>query len=145
MAISIPVARTVVDLRRTVAQWRRAGETVALIPTMGALHEGHLELVRLAKRRCTRAVTSIFVNPAQFAPTEDFATYPRTFETDCAMLEGVGGDLVWAPTAGEMYQDGFATRIAPAGAAEGLETDFRAHFFAGVTTPKFRNYTWNII
>lgn len=134
MAISIPVARTVVDLRRTVAQWRRAGETVALIPTMGALHEGHLELVRLAKRRCTRAVTSIFVNPAQFAPTEDFATYPRTFETDCAMLEGVGGDLVWAPTAGEMYQDGFATRIAPAGAAEGLETDFRAHFFAGVTT-----------
>ena len=134
MAISIPVARTVVDLRRTVAQWRRAGETVALIPTMGALHEGHLELVRLAKRRCTRAVTSIFVNPAQFAPTEDFATYPRTFETDCAMLEGVGGDLVWAPTAGEMYQDGFATRNAPAGAAEGLETDFRAHFFAGVTT-----------
>ena len=134
MAISIPVARTVVDLRRTVAQWRRAGETVALIPTMGALHEGHLELVRLAKRRCTRAVTSIFVNPAQFAPTEDFATYPRTFETDCAMLEGVGGDLVWAPTAGEMYPDGFATRIAPAGAAEGLETDFRAHFFGGVTT-----------
>ena len=134
MATTIAVTRTVAELRGIVAGWRRAGETVALIPTMGALHEGHLELVRLAKRRCARAVTSIFVNPAQFAPTEDFNTYPRTFETDCAMLEGVGGDLVWAPTAGEMYPDGFATRIAPAGAAEGLETDFRAHFFGGVTT-----------
>ena len=134
VATTIAVTRTVAELRRTVAGWRRAGETVALIPTMGALHEGHLELVRLAKRRCARAVISIFVNPAQFAPTEDFNTYPRTFETDCAMLEGVGGDLVWAPTAGEMYPDGFATRIAPAGAAEGLETDFRAHFFGGVTT-----------
>jgi pantoate--beta-alanine ligase len=134
VAISIPVTRAVADLRRAVAQWRRAGETVALIPTMGALHDGHLELVRLAKRRCTRAVTSIFVNPAQFAPTEDFDKYPRTFETDCALLEGVGGDMVWAPTAAEMYPAGFATKIAPAGAAEGLETDFRAHFFGGVTT-----------
>ncbi len=134
MTTTIAVTRTVAELRGIVAGWRRAGETVALIPTMGALHEGHLELVRLAKRRCARAVTSIFVNPAQFAPTEDFNTYPRTFETDCAMLEGVGGDLVWTPTAGEMYPDGFATRIAPAGAAEGLETDFRAHFFGGVTT-----------
>lgn len=134
MATTIPVTRTVADLRRMVAQWRRAGETVALIPTMGALHDGHLELVRLAKRRCTRAVTSIFVNPAQFAPTEDFDKYPRTFETDCALLEGVGGDLVWAPTAAEMYPAGFATKIAPTGAADGLETDFRAHFFGGVTT-----------
>ena len=134
MAGSITVARTVADLRRIVAGWRRAGETVGLIPTMGALHEGHLELVRLARRRCTRVVTSIFVNPTQFAPTEDFSKYPRTFEDDCRKLETVGGDLVWAPTAPEMYPEGFATRVTPAGAAEGLESDFRPHFFGGVAT-----------
>jgi pantoate--beta-alanine ligase len=134
VASSIPVVRTVSDLRRTVAGWRRAGETVGLIPTMGALHDGHLELVRIAKRHATRAITSIFVNPAQFAPTEDFDKYPRTFEDDCAKLNAVGGDLVWAPTAPEMYPQGFATRVIPAGAAEGLETDFRPHFFGGVAT-----------
>jgi pantoate--beta-alanine ligase len=134
VAQKIAVDRTVADLRRRVGGWRKAGQTVALIPTMGALHEGHLELVRIAKRHCDRAVTSIFVNPAQFAPTEDFDKYPRTFEDDCAKLESVGGDLVWAPTAPEMYPEGFATRVAPAGAAEGLETDFRAHFFGGVAT-----------
>ena len=133
-ARKIPVASTVKDLRARVARWRRAGERVALIPTMGALHEGHLELVRIAKRRCDRAVTSIFVNPTQFAPNEDFSKYPRTFEDDLAKLRTVDGDLVWAPTPPEMYPEGFATRIVPAGAAEGLETDFRPHFFGGVAT-----------
>lgn len=133
-ARKVAVSSTVKDLRARVARWRRAGETVALIPTMGALHDGHLELVRIAKKRCDRAVTSIFVNPAQFAPTEDFDKYPRTFEDDLAKLRTVGGDLVWAPHRDEMYPDGFATRVVPAGAAEGLETDFRAHFFGGVAT-----------
>lgn len=130
----IPVSNTVKDLRARVAQWRTAGERVALIPTMGALHDGHLELVRLAKRQCGRVVTSIFVNPAQFAPTEDFDKYPRTFEDDLAKLATVGGDLVWAPDKSEMYPAGFAIKVIPAGTAEGLETDFRPHFFGGVAT-----------
>lgn len=135
MTSSLPeVSTTVSDLRRRVAVWREAGEAVALVPTMGALHEGHLSLVRLGRSRARRTVTSIFVNPAQFAPTEDFDKYPRTFEDDLAKLATVGCDLVWAPTAKEMYPDGFATRIVPAGAAEGLETDFRPHFFGGVAT-----------
>jgi pantoate--beta-alanine ligase len=101
---------------------------------MGALHEGHLDLVRLAKARCRRAVVSIFVNPAQFAPNEDFERYPRDEGGDLAKLAGVGCDLVWAPGRNEMYPDGFATRIVPAGSAEGLESDFRPHFFGGVAT-----------
>lgn len=135
MTSNLPeVSRTVSDLRRRVAAWRAAGESVALVPTMGALHEGHLSLVRLGRSRARRTVTSIFVNPTQFAPTEDFDTYPRTFDDDLAKLATVGCDLVWAPTAKEMYPDGFATRVVPAGAAEGLETDFRPHFFGGVAT-----------
>lgn len=130
----IPVVSAVKDLRARIARWRRAGESVGLIPTMGALHAGHLSLVKIAKTRCDRAVTSIFVNPTQFAPTEDFDKYPRTFEEDLAQLATVGGDLVWAPTKEEMYPAGFATRVVPQGAAEGLETDFRPHFFSGVAT-----------
>ena len=101
---------------------------------MGALHEGHLSLVRLGRSRARRTVTSIFVNPAQFAPTEDFDKYPRTFEDDLAKLATVSCDLVWAPNANEMYPHGFATRVVPTGAAEGLETEFREHFFGGVAT-----------
>src|SRR5258705_10373012 len=97
MAPRQKIAKTVSSLRRTVAQWREAGETVALVPTMGALHEGHLALVRLARRRADRVVVSIFVNPAQFAPTEDFSTYPRTFDADVAALAEEKVDLVWAP------------------------------------------------
>jgi pantoate--beta-alanine ligase len=101
---------------------------------MGALHEGHLELVRLAKSRCKRAIVSIFVNPAQFAPNEDFDRYPRDEAGDLVKLAGVGCDAVWGPAQGVMYAEGFATRIVPAGAAEGLESDFRPHFFGGVAT-----------
>src|SRR4051812_12987942 len=99
------VAKTVSALRRQVARWRAAGETVALVPTMGALHEGHLSLVRLARRRrADRVVVSIFVNPGQFAPAEDFSTYPRTFASDVAMLAEEKADLVWAPAnVGVMY------------------------------------------
>jgi pantoate--beta-alanine ligase len=130
----VKVVRTVVEIRATVRVWREAGETMALIPTMGALHDGHLALVRLGLERCDRAVTSIFVNPTQFAPHEDFARYPRDEEGDLAKLAALGCDLVWAPEAGEMYPDDFATRIELKGAAEGLEGDFRPHFFGGVAT-----------
>jgi pantoate--beta-alanine ligase len=130
----IPVSSTVADLRARVGEWRREGRRVALIPTMGALHEGHISLVRLARETCDRVVTSIFVNPTQFAPTEDFSTYPRTFDDDVAQLARADCNLVWAPGVREMYPDGFATRVVPAGAAEGLETDFRPHFFGGVAT-----------
>lgn len=130
----LKVVRTVAELRATVRAWRKAGETVALIPTMGSLHDGHLALVRLGLDKCDRAVTSIFVNPAQFAPHEDFARYPRDEEGDLAKLAAAGCDLVWAPDAGEMYGEGFATRVELNGAAEGLESDFRPHFFGGVAT-----------
>ena len=125
---------TVPELRSIVRAWREEGQTIALLPTMGALHEGHLSLARTGKRRCDRLVTSVFVNPTQFAPQEDFSTYPRTFETDLEKLAAIGCDLVWAPTAEVMYPSGFATKIVPEGAALGLETDFRPHFFGGVAT-----------
>jgi pantoate--beta-alanine ligase len=130
----VPHTRTVRDLRARVKAWHKEGETVGLVPTMGALHAGHLSLVKIAKARCDRCVVSIFVNPRQFAPTEDLASYPRTWDADLAALASVDADLVWAPTVEEMYPGGFATEVLPKGAALGLETDFRPHFFAGVAT-----------
>lgn len=121
-------------LRDTVDGWRRDGLSVALVPTMGALHAGHVALVRDGLARADRVVTSIFVNPTQFAPTEDFAKYPRTFDSDRAKLADAGCHLIWAPTVDVMYPAGFATKIEPAGPAIGLETEFRPHFFAGVAT-----------
>src|SRR5258708_6656552 len=129
------VVRTVPALRRTVMQWRMAGERIALVPTMGALHAGHLALVRAARRRAQRIVVSIFVNPTQFAPHEDFGSYPRRLAADLAALADFPVDLVWAPSAEVMYPAGFATRIVPEGpATAGLEDKFRPHFFAGVAT-----------
>src|SRR5581483_9806089 len=129
------VARTIPVLRRAIAGYRRAGATVALVPTMGALHEGHLALVRAARARARRVVVSIFVNPTQFAPHEDFATYPRRFAADLQALAALRVDLIWAPAAKVMYPEGFATGIAPGGAAKvGLEDKFRPHFFGGVAT-----------
>jgi pantoate--beta-alanine ligase len=134
MTDPVRVIRDLQALRARVGAWRKAGETVALVPTMGALHEGHLTLVQLAKARCRRAVVSIFVNPAQFAPHEDFERYPRDEAGDLAKLASVGCDLVWAPDRALMYPATFATRIVPAGAAQGLESDTRPHFFGGVAT-----------
>lgn len=129
------VVRTVPALRRTVMQWRMAGERIALVPTMGALHAGHLALVRAARRRAQRIVVSIFVNPTQFAPHEDFGSYPRRLAADLAALADFPVDLVWAPSAEVMYPAGFASRIVPEGpATAGLEDRFRPHFFAGVAT-----------
>ena len=135
MAHRLRVVRTVPALRAAVQQWRKRGERIALVPTMGALHAGHLALVRAARRRARRVVASIFVNPAQFAPHEDFARYPRTFDTDLAALAELSVDLIWAPPVAVMYPPGFATRIVPDGPATvGLEDKFRPHFFGGVTT-----------
>jgi len=109
---------------------------------MGALHRGHLALVREARRRARRVVVSIFVNPTQFAPNEDFASYPRGFKADLKVLRDAKVDLVWAPTAAIMYPDGFVTRIAPEGAAKaGLEDSFRPHFFGGVATVVAKLFT----
>jgi len=142
MAGRLKVARTVPSLRRGLELYRRAGDRIALVPTMGALHRGHMALVREARRRAKRVVVSIFVNPTQFAPHEDFASYPRTFATDVKVLREAGVDLVWAPPVGAMYPDGFATRIAPEGAAKvGLEDQFRPHFFGGVATVVAKLFT----
>jgi pantoate--beta-alanine ligase len=129
------VIRALPALRRAVADARRHGRTIALVPTMGALHKGHLSLVRRAQNRADRVIVSIFVNPTQFAPNEDLTTYPRTFAADIAALAELKTDLVWAPSPKIMYPAGFATRVVPVGpAAAGLEDAVRPHFFAGVAT-----------
>jgi pantoate--beta-alanine ligase len=135
MSRSPMVVRTVPALRRAVDGLRARKATIALVPTMGALHDGHLSLVRLAKRRAQKVVVSIFVNPTQFAPTEDFSSYPRTWKADVAKLAAEKVDLIWNPDLKAMYPEGFATRIVPEGpATAGLEDRFRPHFFGGVAT-----------
>ncbi|MDA9409178.1 pantoate--beta-alanine ligase [Bradyrhizobium sp. CCBAU 45384] len=135
MSPSPLITRTVPALRRAVDNLRKRTATVALVPTMGALHDGHVSLVRLAKRRGSRVVVSIFVNPTQFAPSEDFGAYPRTWTADIAKLAAEGVDIVWHPGVEAMYPEGFATRIVPEGPAlAGLEDRFRPHFFGGVAT-----------
>lgn len=131
-AAPLPVARTVADLRAIVGDWKRQGLSVGLVPTMGALHEGHLTLVREAARRTDRVVASNFVNPTQFAAHEDLGRYPRRQDEDARLLEGAGCHLMFAPAAQEMYPDGFATSIAVAGPALGLEGDARPQMFGGV-------------
>jgi pantoate--beta-alanine ligase len=129
------VIRTLPALRQAIADLRARGPTIALVPTMGALHEGHFSLVRRAGSRSDSVIVSIFVNPTQFAPHEDLTTYPRTFAADVAALAERDVALVWAPSVRTMYPDGFATRIAPEGPARvGLEDASRPHFFAGVAT-----------
>ncbi len=142
MASRPKVIRTVPPLRRALELYRKADECIALVPTMGALHRGHMALVREAGRRAKRVVVSVFVNPTQFAPHEDFASYPRSFSTDIKVLREAKVDLVWAPSVEAMYPDGFATRLAPEGAAKaGLEDEFRPHFFGGVATVVAKLFT----
>jgi pantoate--beta-alanine ligase len=129
------VVRTVPALRRAVDGLRARKATIALVPTKGALHDGHVSLVRLAKRRAQKVAVSIFVNPTQFAPTEDFSSYPRTWNADVAKLAAEKVDLIWNPDLKAMYPEGFVTRIVPEGpATAGLEDRFRPHFFGGVAT-----------
>jgi pantoate--beta-alanine ligase len=135
MANRPPIARTVPALHRALDVLRARKATVALVPTMGALHDGHLSLVRLAQRHADKVVVSIFVNPTQFAANEDFGSYPRTLQSDVKQLSTIGVDLVWAPQAAAMYPEGFASGIAVDGPAKaGLEDAFRPHFFGGVAT-----------
>jgi pantoate--beta-alanine ligase len=129
-----PVIRTVATLREQIAQWRRDGAGIGLIPTMGALHDGHLTLVRRALAAGERAVISIFVNPTQFGPNEDFSAYPRREAADVATFAAAGGHLVWAPTVDEMYPAGFATHVAVSGLTDGLCGPFRPGHFQGVAT-----------
>jgi len=126
------ILRTQSDLRGQIWEWRGLGETIAFVPTMGALHEGHLSLVKLAGLKADRVVVSIFVNPTQFAPGEDFESYPRDEESDVAKLASEGCDLVYIPREGSMYNAHHATHIKVGGVAENLETDHRPTFFDGV-------------
>lgn len=130
----LTIVRTVADLRARVSAWKAAGDQVALIPTMGALHDGHLSLVKLGQTHARRTVASIFVNPKQFAPHEDFDAYPRGEAIDAGKLASVGCDLLFAPAAGEMYAPGFSTAINVAGVSEPLEGAARPQFFGGVAT-----------
>jgi pantoate--beta-alanine ligase len=131
---ALPTVRTVADLRVAVRGWRDAGLRVALVPTMGFLHQGHLSLVRLGHARADRVVASLFVNPTQFAPSEDFEAYPRDEARDAALLAGAGCDLLYAPAVGEMYRQGFATTVSVAGVSAPMDGLARPTHFAGVAT-----------
>lgn len=128
------IVRSVADLRAQVAPWHAAGDVVGVVPTMGALHEGHLSLVRAAQADCGRVIVTIFVNPRQFDRAEDLAKYPRTEVADAALLAPMGVDLVFAPDPAEVYPDGFCTTISVAGLAGRLEGQHRPGHFDGVAT-----------
>ncbi len=130
----LATVRTAAALRRAVAQWRKRGDTVALVPTMGALHAGHMALVTRARRLAKRTVVSLFVNPAQFGPHEDFAKYPRDEAADRAKLREAGVDLLFAPDVAEIYPPGFATAVAVSGLADTLDGVHRPGHFTGVAT-----------
>ncbi|WP_112873195.1 pantoate--beta-alanine ligase [Paracoccus endophyticus] len=126
--------RTVADLRAAVAGWRAAGETIAAVPTMGALHAGHLSLVDAARAACDRVIVTLFVNPRQFDRPEDLANYPRTEDRDRAVLEPRGVDLLFSPTVDQVYPPGFATTVSVAGLTQGMCGDFRPGHFDGMAT-----------
>jgi pantoate--beta-alanine ligase len=128
------VIRDIPALRRVVAAWRRAGERVAFVPTMGAIHAGHLSLVTRARRGADRVVASIFVNPLQFGPNEDYRRYPRPLGRDQALLAAAGVDVLWVPEADDLYPAGHRTRVRVRGLAEVLEGHSRPGHFDGVTT-----------
>lgn len=133
-AAPLSVVRTVADLRAQVRAWRHVGLRVGFVPTMGALHEGHLSLVRLARTKADRVVASIFVNPTQFAPHEDFEAYPRDEAGDMAQLAQAGCDVLFAPSVDEMYPAGAATTVTVAGVTDCMDGVARPTHFAGVAT-----------
>ena len=132
--MNVPIVRTVAALRATVSDWRREGAKVAVVPTMGALHEGHLSLVRFALAKADRVIVTLFVNPKQFNSAVDLTAYPRTEREDAAKLAPVGAHLLYAPDAGEMYPSGYATTVSVTGVSEGLCGNFRPGHFDGVAT-----------
>jgi pantoate--beta-alanine ligase len=131
---ALPIVRTVAELRATVRGWRADGRRVALVPTMGFLHQGHLSLVRLGHARADRVVASLFVNPTQFAPSEDFEAYPRDEANDAALLASAGCDLLYAPSLDEMYPASFSTTVSVAGVSAPMDGLARPTHFAGVAT-----------
>ncbi len=133
-SISPPVIHSVSALRRAVGKYRRNGERLALVPTMGALHAGHMELILAAGASCSRTVVSIFVNPTQFAPSEDLESYPRNEVEDLRKLADAGVDLVFMPLTVEMYGEDFVTSICLSGPGRGLESSVRPHFITAVAT-----------
>jgi pantoate--beta-alanine ligase len=130
----IGILRTADELRAWSRAARAAGQTVGLVPTLGALHAGHASLIRAARSRCHAVAVSIFVNPTQFGPNEDFARYPRTFDADCALAASVGADVVFAPSVEEMYPDGAATFVEVEGLGNRLDGASRPGHFRGVAT-----------
>ena len=130
----LPIFHSIAEVRHCVGVWRREGRRIAFVPTMGALHEGHLTLVRQGLERAERVIASVFVNPTQFGPNEDFEAYPRREAGDAALLAGAGAQGLYAPTVAEMSPPGFATTVTVAGVSEGLCGDFRPGHFAGVAT-----------
>ena len=130
----IETVKTIADLRRRLDQWRARNETIALVPTMGALHEGHLSLVRVARAKAGRTIATLFVNPAQFGEGEDFADYPRDTDDDAQKLENEGCDLLFRPDAEEIYPPDYATKVSVGGLGDILEGEFRPGFFTGVAT-----------
>ena len=130
----LTLVRSVGELRAAIAAWRAAGQTIGLVPTMGALHDAHMTLMRTARTRADRVVATIFVNPTQFGPNEDLSAYPRREAQDIETLRADGIDLLFAPDVAEMYPDGFATTVTVAGVSEGLCGEFRPGHFAGVAT-----------
>lgn len=131
---TLPIVRTVAELRAQVRAWRAAGETVAMAPTMGALHEGHLSLIRLGKARASRVLASIFVNPKQFGPNEDFERYPRDEAGDTRLLASAGCHLLYAPDVSQIYPAGYATKVSVSGVSEPLDGAARPGHFDGVAT-----------
>ncbi|BDY15489.1 MAG: pantoate--beta-alanine ligase [Roseobacter sp.] len=128
------IIRTLVELRSKVAGWKAAGESVAVVPTMGALHQGHLSLVRAAKEACDRVIVTIFINPKQFNNPEDYKNYPRTEEEDARKLIALKADVVYVPDGEQMYPNGFATTVSVEGITQGLCGAHRAGHFDGVAT-----------
>jgi len=128
------VVKPVAELRSVVGQWKRDGRSVAMVPTMGALHDGHISLVERALKAADRCVVSIFVNPKQFAPTEDLDKYPRQLQADLDRLAAAGAHLAYTPGGEDMYPPGFDLKVLVGGPSQGLETDFRPQFFDGVAT-----------
>jgi pantoate--beta-alanine ligase len=132
--MSVPIVRTVADVRAMVGQWRREGASVAVVPTMGALHEGHLSLVRTALEKADRVIVTLFVNPKQFNSAADLAAYPRTEQEDAAKLAPLGAHLLYAPDVAEIYPEGFATTISVDGVSDGMCGAFRPGHFDGMAT-----------
>ncbi len=132
--LPIPVIHSVADLRKQISHWRQDGLRIGMVPTMGALHRGHLALIEQAKKSCDYVVVSVFVNPTQFAPDEDFDQYPRSLENDVTKAASAGATIVFAPNASEMYPAGDTVRVTVPGIGNMLEGKFRPHFFTGVAT-----------